>query len=69
MNSKLWSNSPLMRSERMLHAAMLALVAMCLIGCYVLRCSIAESVDHLALSKDECRSLCELELELASSIA
>ena len=73
MNSKLWSNSPLMRSERMLHAAMLASIAMCLIGCYVLRCSIAESVDHLALSKDECRSLCELELELelelASSIA
>lgn len=69
MTNKLWSDSPLMRSERMLHAAMLALVAMCLIGCYVLRFSIAESVDHIAASKEECNSLCELESELTSSIA
>jgi Tfp pilus assembly protein PilO len=69
MNSKLWSDSPLMRSERMLHAAMLALASMCLIGCYVLRCSIAESVDNITVKKDECKNLCELELELTSSIA
>ncbi len=69
MTNKLWSDSPLMRSERALHAAMLVLVAMCLIGSYVLRCSIAESVDHFAASKEECNSLCELEPELNTSIS
>ena len=69
MNSQFGTHTPLLRSERMLHAAMAALVAMSLIGCYTLRRQISERVENIVASKEECKGLCELEAELTSSIA
>lgn len=68
MNSKWFSDSPAMQNERMLHSFMTALVAMSMIGCYVVRRSIAENVECTVASIDECDSLGRLESELVSSL-
>jgi len=69
MNSQFGTYTSLLRSERMLHAGMAALVAMSLIGCYTLRRHIGESVENIVASKEECNSLCEQETDLTTSIA
>jgi len=69
MTSQFGTHTSLLRSERILHAAMAALVAVSLVGCYTLRRQIGESVENIVMSKEECKSLCELEAELTDSIA
>ena len=67
MNSKLFSVRASMQSERILHCFMTALVAMCMIGFSVVRRSIAENVNCIVASIDECESLSGRESELLSS--
>lgn len=69
MISNIWTKSPLLRNERLLHAGMAILMVLFIAGCFVVHCSIAQYVDAIAADFVECTSLCNSEHEFTEAVA
>ena len=68
MNSNLWTRNPILRNERLLHAGMVFLLVIGVVGGSVLRSAIARTVEHIESNIEESTTLCAQEHELITAI-